>query len=137
VSWPVAAHADYAGGPWSNFVNNGITYTHAPAINTSAGFATATTFVAPVYVCVTAGSLAAQGRVIQQYGQSAAVLVSESVTKYSTWTICPGSGSYMSAQASYAGTGDFYSYGRSYVYNTAIGGYNYYMTIPGYVQHAW
>ncbi len=42
----------------------------------------------------------------------------------------------MTASASYAGNGDFYSYGRSYAYNPGTGAYVSAMTIPGYIQQA-
>jgi len=136
ASFPIAAHAGWAEGPWSNFVVNGITYSTEPAILTtpSTGFSTAYTYVTPTFICVTAGSLAAQGRVVQMYETTGAVLVSESPTSYSTSTVCGGSP--WAASASYAGHGNFYSYGRSYAYDASNGIYYGFMTIPGYVQPA-
>lgn len=134
ASIPIAAHAAYAAGSLGYYSVNGIQYYNQAAINTSSGFATASTFTGPTQICVTAGSLAAQGRVIKQYQQSGAVLVSESTVKYSTGTVCSNSG--MSASASYAGTGDFYSYGRSYAFNSSTGGYAAFMTIASPIQQA-
>ena len=130
---PIAAYAGTAPGNRSVHTTAGVAYWDQSVVITSSGFATGQTKSGPEYVCVGPGWIGTQGRLVRQDG-GGAILVSQQPYSYSTVTICPGSGTYWQSSASYAGSGNFYSYG--YVHSWNGSSYNWYDTFPSPLQPA-
>lgn len=135
VSVPVAAQANgTSASPNGNYSVNGVSFYNYALVQTSNGFATGYTYSAPVSKCVIAGGIAVQARLIQNYQQSAEVLVSSSAMSYSDRTLC-GAQTWQTS-ASYAGKGNFYSKGISWAFNYSSYAYEGFQTLPTGMQTA-
>lgn len=119
----------WAGDAYSNqdyYSVNGIQYWNQALVSTSYGLADGYGFAGPSSVCVGAGYVATQGRVLQDWG-TASAMVAETPVHYSPQTLCPGDNDNIGA--AYQAHGNFYARGTTWGWNSSTSGYEGYYTL--------